>query len=138
MQTIQLGQSIESLVCEFLEERKLDLVCRNYRCRLGEIDLVFLNPDTSCLVFVEVRFRSSEHHGQATETVDRKKLRKLRRAVLHYLQKHANATQQARIDVIGVRNAPALTESAPHCLTGIQPYQYRGYELVWIQNALEE
>ena len=102
MQTIEVGATVEGVVCAFLESQNLSCLQKNYRCRLGEVDLVMQDQNDHALVFVEVRFRSYAAFGTATETVNLAKQRKLKRAVLHYLQKHANATQPARIDVVGV------------------------------------
>jgi Holliday junction resolvase-like predicted endonuclease len=51
------GEAKESEAASFLVRQGLTLVCRNFQCKLGEIDLVMRSNDT--LVFVEVRFRRS-------------------------------------------------------------------------------
>lgn len=150
MQTTTVGNQIESLVCAFLESNSLRCITRNYHCRLGEIDLVMLDETTQTLVFVEVRFRTAAIFGSATETVDWSKQRKLKRTVLHYLQKHANAKQRARIDVIGVcrqaepdnllSNAQAITASAPshgEIRFGVSTHLFEEYKLRWTRNAVE-
>lgn len=138
MQKTIFGSSIEALVCAFLELNGLRCVQKNYHCRLGEIDLVMLNAADHSLVFVEVRFRSKAKFGSATETVDWAKQRKLKRAVLHYLQKNADAKQVARIDVVGVCNLSG-EDAAPNSdiLFGISTHQYEGYLLRWTRNAIE-
>ncbi len=129
------GDSIEALVCDFLEQQDLSCVTKNFSCRLGEIDLVMLEPSTNTLVFVEVRFRASAEHGSATESVDWRKQRKLKRTVLHYLQRHADARQRARIDVVGVSYGGE--DEAP-VLINVSTHQYLGHQLIWTQNAIEE
>ena len=139
------GDSIEALVCTFLEQRKLRCVAKNFSCRLGEIDLIMLEPASNTLVFVEVRFRARFDRGTATESVDWKKQRKLRRTVLHYLQKHADARQAARIDVVGVTyksqyDASVLDELMAvdlSCERVLLTHEDRRYELVWTRNAVE-
>jgi len=91
VQKKQLGNAIETLVCTFLEANQLTFVERNFSCRLGEIDLIMFEVSSNSLVFVEVRFRANARHGDATESVDWKKQQKLRRTVMHYLQKNATA-----------------------------------------------
>lgn len=137
MQKTIFGSSIESLVCAFLELNALRCIQKNYHCRLGEIDLVMLDEASNSLVFVEVRFRAQAQFGNATESVDWAKQRKLKRAVLHYLQKHADAKQVARIDVIGVCNLSHddAPETEPSC--GVSTHQYEGYLLRWTRNAIE-
>src|SRR3954470_9256191 len=66
----ELGRSAERAAERYLERRGLRLIARNYRTRLGEIDLVMSHADE--LVFVEVRFRSSDSFGTGSDTVDAK------------------------------------------------------------------
>lgn len=99
--TRSVGGAVEQLVCKYLQEQGLQPLERNYRCRHGEIDLVMLDHD--CLVFVEVRFRSSGAFSDAAATVDRRKQRKLIKTAEMYLATHSGCTRRtARFDVIGV------------------------------------
>jgi putative endonuclease len=84
---IQLGQEAEKLAAEFLQRQGLKLVTRNYRCRMGEIDLVM--DDRGTLVFVEVRLRKSDHFGGAGASITAHKQSKLIRAAQHYLQQQS-------------------------------------------------
>ena len=138
MQITDIGATIEAMVCSFLELNALRCITKNYHCRLGEIDLIMLEQASNTLVFVEVRFRAGANFGSATETVDWAKQRKLKRAVLHYLQRHADAHQHARIDVIGVCNMPTNT-ATPNAsnLYGVSTHQHDGYLLRWTRNAIE-
>lgn len=81
---IQRGQAAENLAAEFLQRQGLKLVARNYRCRVGEIDLVM--EDRGALVFVEVRLRKSDSFGGAGASITTHKQNKLIRAAQHYLQ----------------------------------------------------
>ena len=99
--TRTLGDAVERLVCKYLEERGLELLERNYRCRHGEIDLVMLDHD--CLVFVEVRFRSSGAFSSAATTVDWRKQNKIIKTAEMYLATRPGCTNRtARFDVVGV------------------------------------
>ncbi len=127
------------------------MLTQNYHCRLGEIDLIMQSADNA-LVFVEVRYREEDHHGDAIETVDNKKQRKLKRAVLHYLQHHADATAIARIDVVGIKPAPARmphdkgtqhkeplhSNRSQQNLTALSDALFRGHVLRWIISAVED
>lgn len=138
MQKILFGQSIETLACRFLEQQGLSLVERNFYCRLGEIDLIMLDNTCQSLVFVEVRFRAHAFHGNPTESVDWKKQRKLKRTALHYLQKHNDVRQTARIDVIGVSliTGNGKSNALPFSIDGVSTHQLGPYQLVWTQNAV--
>ena len=134
MHSKRFGLSIEALVAEFLERQGLRLLTKNYTCRLGEIDLILQDEPDGALVFVEVRYRSNWHHGGATASVDWKKQRKLRRVVLHYLQKHGDANTVARIDVIGVS-----TIKPPETMSGfgVSLHNCNSHYLIWTVNAVE-
>jgi len=93
------GKLAETLARELLEANQLKLLETNYHCRYGEIDLIMQDKNT--LVFVEVRFRTSERFGGAVASVDSKKQNKLRITAQHYLQKH-NSQLNARFDVVAL------------------------------------
>lgn len=101
MERQQQGQSAEEQACRYLQQRGLELVERNYRCRQGEIDLIM--RDRQSTIFVEVRYRSSSRFGGAAASVDRRKQEKLIAAASHYLQHHPRLAQQpARFDVVAI------------------------------------
>ena len=77
------GKQAERWAAEFLQRQGLLLITRNFRCRLGEIDLVMRDEDT--LVFFEVRQRRNADFGGAAASVDRKKQKRLIRAAQFYL-----------------------------------------------------
>lgn len=138
MQKKLFGNAIETLVCTFLEEHDLRCVERNFTCRLGEIDLVMFEASSNTLVFVEVRFRANAARGNATESVDWKKRQKLRRTVLHYLQKNATAFTNARIDVVGVCHSSSPDQQQHLQTPCVTEHVYQGYLLIWTRNAIEE
>jgi putative endonuclease len=97
--TGQRGGAAEALACRYLEAQGLVLVTRNFRCRLGELDLVM--RDGAQLVFVEVRSRSSRDYGGPIETITKTKQKRLLRAAAYYLQKTA-CTAPCRFDAVGI------------------------------------
>lgn len=95
------GSAAEDLALRLLQARGLVLVERNFRCRLGEIDLVM--RDGQATVFVEVRFRADGRHGSAAETVSRAKQQRLAAAARFYLQRRpAAARGPCRFDVVAI------------------------------------
>ncbi|HET6630803.1 MAG TPA: YraN family protein [Woeseiaceae bacterium] len=95
------GQAAEERALAHLEARGLTLVTRNFRCRLGEIDLVMLHRGT--LVFVEVRSRKSSRFASAAESVDLRKQRKLARAAGFFLlRRRAFRHHPVRFDVVAL------------------------------------
>ena len=98
---ITTGQRAEAVAAAYLREHGLYLLDRNYRCKLGEIDLVMREGEL--LVFVEVRYRSSGRFGHAVQTVDLNKQRKLTRAArMFLLTNQIPATTRCRFDVVGI------------------------------------
>jgi len=84
-----------------LQDRGLQILERNYRCRGGEIDLIARESDH--LVFVEVRARSNPRYASAAASVDRRKQRRLLRCAQYFLQKNPWAAKMpCRFDVIAI------------------------------------
>jgi putative endonuclease len=79
------GARAEALAASFLARHGLAIVARNYRTRMGEIDLVARDGDT--LVFVEVRQRASAAFGGAAESINAAKRARLIAAARAYLAK---------------------------------------------------
>ena len=97
----ELGRRGEAVAEAFLRSRRYTIVARNYRCRLGEIDLVALDGTT--LVFVEVRSRRGDVAGTPFESVDARKQARVARVAQHFLAARGWIERDARFDVIGVR-----------------------------------
>lgn len=96
-----LGREAESLACRHLEQAGLSLLERNYRCRLGELDIIMRQGET--LVFVEVRYRGPGALVDAATSVDRRKQTRLVATAQHYLQQYPHlASLPCRFDVIAI------------------------------------
>lgn len=109
-----LGARAEQLALEYLQGRGLTILERNYRRRLGEIDLVAL--DNGVLVIAEVRTRSSDAFGGAAASIDGRKQRRLTRAAEQLLQRRRDyAALPVRFDVLIV-TAPASAAPEVHWL----------------------
>jgi len=100
VKTGTLGSLAERLAARYLTTQGIKIVERNYRCKLGEIDLI--GKDKDYLVFIEVRYRKHCDFGTPASSVDVKKQNKLKRAANHYLLKHGAYDHSARFDVIGL------------------------------------
>ena len=77
------GSAAEGMALKHLEERGMRLVERNFRCRVGEIDLIMQDGDT--LVFVEVRLRSNPAFVSAGESIGHRKQARIVAAANQYL-----------------------------------------------------
>jgi putative endonuclease len=91
----------EELALAHLLTHGLRLLTRNYRCKLGEIDLVMLDGET--LVLVEVRCRATHEYGGAAASITWQKQRKLAKTAEHLLMKNPELRRYpARFDVIAI------------------------------------
>ena len=98
------GAHYERLALDFLLAAGLELVQRNYQCRLGEIDLVMREGD--CVVVVEVRSRKDGQFLQAALTVDGPKQRRIERSAAMFLASRPDLDEAAvRFDVVAIEEA---------------------------------
>lgn len=93
------GQWGEDLVAEDLRQKGWTIAATNFRCRMGELDIVAQNE--RYLVFVEVKLRKNDLYGAACEAVTPAKQRKLLAAAQYYLMSHPTELQP-RFDVAEV------------------------------------
>ena len=107
----------EELALEYLLAQGLQFVEANFRLRRGEIDLIMRHGHV--LVFVEVKYRSSERYGTSLEQVTPSKIRKIRLAAQGYLQRYPQEVSAIRFDVVGI--SPQTT----------------GYRFNWVKGAFE-
>jgi putative endonuclease len=98
------GRDAETLASNYLIERGLLPVERNFHSRRGEIDLIMIEGE--CLVFVEVRHRSRLAYGSGAETVDARKQARISSCARNYLQSHPGAAElPCRFDVIAINGS---------------------------------
>jgi len=102
------GHAGETLAEGLLTRAGYRIVERNYRNRLGEIDIVAKDGDT--LVFVEVKSRRSGRFGSAKLAVTEAKQKKISRMALAYLKAFGTTAVKARFDVVAIDAAG----SVPH------------------------
>lgn len=97
---IELGKSGEDVACDFLKGNGYKILERNYRSRLGEVDIIARDKDTLC--FIEVKTRRGEDFGLPIEAVSRTKQRQIAKAALAFLKEHNLLDGKARFDVVSV------------------------------------
>ncbi|MGA4643871.1 YraN family protein [Limisphaera sp. 4302-co] len=97
---LQRGALGERAARRHLEKAGLQCLTTNYRTPRGELDLVCRDGD--CLVFVEVKTRSSEEWGRPAAAVDLRRQRRLTRAALWYLRRIGRPRIKVRFDIVEV------------------------------------
>ena len=95
-----LGRYGETLACDYLHSRGFVIVARNWRCPLGEIDIISGAPDKT-IVFVEVKTRRG-HITNPLESITPRKQNSLITAAHTYLSAHELADCLWRFDVIAI------------------------------------
>ena len=99
----RIGKAAEDAAAAFLRSQGAEILLRNFRLRLGELDIIA--RDGKSLAIVEVRNRSSARFGGAAASVDVRKQVKLRRAAALLLQQRTElGAMPVRFDVIVVHD----------------------------------
>ncbi|MGO4594113.1 YraN family protein [Leifsonia sp. 2TAF2] len=111
-----LGRRGEHVAADWLQERGYTLVDRNWRCPVGELDLILRQGTT--MVFVEVKTRSSLAFGHPFEAITPEKAARLRRLAAAWCREREPGSVGVRIDAVAVTDAWTQRPVVEH-LTGI-------------------
>jgi putative endonuclease len=107
-----MGRRGEDLAAEYLTDRGLVVLSRNWRCREGELDVVA--TDGSTLVVCEVKTRSTAAFGDPAEFVTPAKMRHLRHATQAWLRQYGVGWCAIRFDVVAILWPPNGTPRLRH------------------------
>ncbi len=99
-----VGSRGEQLAVKFLKKNGYKILQRNYRCRLGEIDIVCYDHGT--IAFVEVKTRYSDTYGPPELSVTETKKRHMVKVALHYVAEKKIEGIDVRFDVVSVFHTP--------------------------------
>ncbi|MDD5291790.1 MAG: YraN family protein [Candidatus Omnitrophica bacterium] len=97
---IELGKEGEEKAANFLRKKGYGILERNYKNKIGEIDIIAKDKDTIC--FIEVKARTSLKFGLPEEAVTFSKQKKLNRIALGYLKHYNLLEAPARFDIVSV------------------------------------
>ena len=95
---LALGKEGEDLALKKVESLGYRCIARNYRCTLGELDLVARDGET--LVFIEIKTRKGKSLDYAKEAVHARKQRQMSKVALAYMKKNRCEDIKARFDVV--------------------------------------
>lgn len=93
----KVGEAQENRTVLELEKLGYRILQKNFRCRIGEIDIVALHQ--GYLVFVEVKYRKNHRSGYAAEAVTRRKQQIISRVADYYIRTHYHTFPSCRFDV---------------------------------------
>lgn len=96
----ELGIIGEATAFKALTDAGLKVIAKNYRCSLGEIDIIAL--DKECVVFVEVKARTTIKRGLPEEAVTYAKRRAMIRTALVFLKERKLLDAKTRFDVVAI------------------------------------
>ncbi len=96
----KFGKESEDLAVRSLKKQGYKIIEKNYRCKLGEIDIIAKDKDT--IVFIEVKARSSDYFGDAKSGVSPQKQMKISMVALYYLKETDQNGKNARFDVVAI------------------------------------
>jgi putative endonuclease len=119
------GELGERAAKKQLKRHGLKFLTANFRTPRGEIDLIFRDGD--CLVFVEVKTRSSEDWVRPAAAVNAERRRRLTRAALDYLRLLRNPLVKVRFDIVEVLlqgSAVREVRHLPNTFPMEHPYRY--------------
>jgi putative endonuclease len=119
------GELGERAARKYLKKGGMKFLTANFRTERGEIDLVFRDRD--CLVFVEVKTRSSEEWTRPAAAVDATRRRRLTRCALDYLHMLKNPQVKVRFDIVEVLLEKSVVREVRHLPNSFameRPYRY--------------
>jgi putative endonuclease len=122
---LRRGKLGERAAKRHLKKRGLKFLMANFRSERGEIDLVFRDQD--CLVFTEVKTRSSEDWTRPAAAVDARKRRLLTQTALDYLKLLRRPPVKVRFDIVEVLLSDGKVREVrhlPNSFSMSKPYRY--------------
>ena len=122
---LRRGELGERAAKKHLQKLGLKFLAANFRSARGEIDLIFRDGD--CLVFVEVKTRSSEEWTRPASAVDARKRTLLSQTALDYLRRLKNPPVKIRFDIMEVLLTDGTVREIrhlPNTFPLARPYRY--------------
>jgi putative endonuclease len=104
----EIGRIGEEFACEYLVKHGFKIVDRNYRTRIGEIDIITLKD--GIMAFVEVKARTSWEFGPPEEAITPYKQRQVRSMAGVYLAKENPRAKGYRFDAVCIDLDPATMQ----------------------------
>lgn len=102
MNTTELGRLGEDLAIKLLQEKGYKILFRNFRSKIGEIDIVAIDPSVNPerLVFVEVKTRWNREFGLPEEAITPRKIRSIARTGDYFKLLNPGTPEALRIDAV--------------------------------------
>jgi putative endonuclease len=98
--TKDIGKTGEDMAAAYLAEQGYKILCRNYRTKYGELDIVAEHK--SDLVFIEVKLRTNTSFGTPELAVNKSKQNKIIKSALSYIKENNIRDKNVRFDVLSI------------------------------------
>ena len=101
MNTRVVGGIYEEQCVSYLKKHDFQIVAQNYRCKIGEIDIIAVK--NNILRFIEVKYRKNESFGFPIEAVNKRKQNKMMKAASWFLSENKQyENMQCSFDIISI------------------------------------
>ncbi len=97
-----IGNYGENICEEYLIKHGHKILHRNFRCKLGELDIISKIESSNCICFTEVKSRYTHTYGTPCESITYKKILRIRNIAQYYIIKNNLNNFNFRFDVIEV------------------------------------
>ena len=108
------GPRGEKIACRFLRRAGFRILAKNYRCPVGEADIIALDPKAGAIVFVEVKTRNSNKIVEPYSAVNSDKKRRMKKIAAYYVTKHPAGDYAVRFDIISIVLQPQCKPQIEH------------------------
>jgi len=95
-----IGTLGENIAEDYLLKNGYKILCKNFYCKIGEIDLICQYEDIICII--EVKSRYNTKFGSPSESINYRKQKKIIKSSQYYLLKNGLTKSNVRFDVIEV------------------------------------
>ena len=116
----QYGKKSEDLAAKYLKKNGYKILLRNYRTRLGEIDIIARDGRT--IVFVEVKARKTERAGSVKSSITAAKKLKITRLAQNYFKESGARDVKARFDVVVIKGEGGAVELIKNAFDAVLAY----------------
>lgn len=97
---LELGAYGEYEACKYLKKKGYQILKKDFRCKIGQIDIIARDGDTLC--FIEVKCRSSYSFGQPEEAITWKKKQRIKKIAEYYILRKRITDTDIRYDAVTI------------------------------------
>jgi putative endonuclease len=121
---LSFGKRGEEAAVDFLKVNGYKILSRNFKTKLGEVDIIACDKDTYC--FIEVKTRISDSFGLPKEAVSKSKQRQIAKAALMFLKQKSLFDKKARFDVVSImyQNRSPVIDLIKNAFELNEPFSY--------------